>query len=120
MLTRAVTGLFLVGLFSASTGTAASHTGEETPRYEWDGVARIVAVGDVHGALSPLVAVLEGAGLVDPDLAWTGGDTHLVLLGDLVDRGPDDRAILDLVGRLQDEARAAGGHVRGLPGLLDV
>jgi len=42
------------------------------------------------------------------------------LCGDLVDRGPDDRAILDLVRRLQKEAKSAGGAVHALLGNHEV
>jgi hypothetical protein len=72
---------------------------------------RVVAFGDVHGAYPALVELLQTAGLVDSELHWTGGRTHAVSLGDLLDRGPDVRQVLDLVMRLQGEARAAGGDV---------
>ena len=72
---------------------------------------RIVAVGDVHGAYDELVALLTATAIIDEGLRWAGGDTHLVSLGDLVDRGPDSRAVMDLLMRLSEEATAAGGRV---------
>ena len=51
---------------------------------------------------------------------WAGGRTHLVQLGDVVDRGPDSRKVLDLLERLQDEARRAGGGVHPLLGNHEV
>ncbi|QDV34340.1 metallophosphoesterase family protein [Tautonia plasticadhaerens] len=48
---------------------------------------RLLALGDVHGCLAALDAVVEAAG-VGP------GDT-LVTLGDYVDRGPDSRGVVD-------------------------
>ena len=74
-------------------------------------VPRVVAFADVHGAYSELVELLRATGLIDADLHWAGGTTHAVSLGDLLDRGPDVRRVLDLIMRLQDEARAAGGSV---------
>jgi hypothetical protein len=65
-------------------------------KWEWDGVDRIVALGDVHGRYDQMTAILQGTGLTDEQLRWMGGDDHLVLCGDLVDRGPDDRAVVDL------------------------
>ncbi len=72
---------------------------------------RIVAIGDVHGAYDALVEVLGAANLVDDGLAWSGGDSVLVQTGDLLDGGSGVRAVLDLMMRLQSEARAAGGDV---------
>ena len=76
----------------------------------WTDVPRVVAFGDVHGAYSALVELLRATGVVGPDLRWTGGNAHVVSLGDLTDRGPDTRQVLDLVMRLQREAEAAGGR----------
>ena len=71
---------------------------------------RVVAVGDVHGAYDGLVAILGETGVVDGDLAWSGGTTRLVQIGDLLDRGAEVRPVMDLVMRLQREAEAAGGR----------
>jgi hypothetical protein len=79
--------------------------------YRFSGVERVVAIGDVHGALDELVVVLRGVELVDEELAWIGGQTHLVSLGDLVDRGDRGRQVMDLLMRLQAEAEAAGGAI---------
>jgi hypothetical protein len=100
--------------------TFATPTLEAASRWEWDGIDRIVALGDVHGHYDQLTAILEGTGLVDGQLRWTGGDDHLVLCGDLVDRGPDDRAVVDLAKRLQKEAESAGGRVHVLLGNHEV
>jgi hypothetical protein len=80
-------------------------------RAVWKGVPRVVVVGDVHGAYGPLVELLQATGMIGSNLEWTGGDTHLVSLGDLLDRGAAARNVMDLVMRLQREAAAAGGHV---------
>jgi hypothetical protein len=77
----------------------------------WTGASRVVAVGDVHGAYRELVDVLEATGVIDADLRWSGGETHLVSVGDLLDRGADSRRVLDLLMRLQGEAVEHGGQV---------
>ena len=76
-----------------------------------DAPDRIVAVGDVHGSSDGLVTILEESGLIDDDLRWTGGDTTLIQLGDLLDRGVRVREVMDLVMRLQEEAPGTGGEV---------
>jgi hypothetical protein len=82
----------------------------------WTGVDRIVAVGDLHGDCENFVLILKGTGMVDDDLRWTGGKTHLVQTGDILDRGTEAKKILDLLMRLEKEAEAAGGMVHVLLG----
>jgi len=81
-----------------------------------DGVERIVAIGDVHGAYDRFVEILKVAGLIDDRLHWAGGRAHLVQTGDVVDRGPDSRKAIDLLRQLADEAPKAGGAVHPLIG----
>jgi hypothetical protein len=83
---------------------------------EWSGVERIVAVGDVHGAYDRFVEILKAAELVDPDLHWKAGKTHLVQTGDIPDRGPSPRKAFDLLIRIEKEALEAGGRVHALIG----
>ncbi len=89
-------------------------------QYAWDNVDRVIAVGDVHGAYPELVSLLQAAQVIDAQLRWTGGSTHLVSLGDLLDRGPQSAKAMDLLMRLQDEARSSGGHVHVLLGNHEV
>jgi hypothetical protein len=77
---------------------------------------RIVAVGDVHGAFEDFVGILQTAGVIDAKRAWSGGTTILVQTGDVFDRGPGVRDALDLLMRLEGEARRAGGRVEALLG----
>jgi hypothetical protein len=85
-----------------------------------EGVRRIVAFADVHGAYPELVSVLREAGVVDEALRWQAGDTHLVSTGDLVDRGADSRKVMDLLMRLEGEAAKGGGAVHVLLGNHEV
>jgi hypothetical protein len=72
--------------------------------------ARLVAIGDVHGAFDELAALLQRTALVDANLDWRGGSSRLVLLGDVLDRGAGSRRALELVMQLQGEAAQAGGE----------
>jgi hypothetical protein len=78
--------------------------------------ARIVAIGDVHGAGEPFVAILQRAGLIDAQRHWTGGSTVFVQTGDLFDRGTAVREVLDLLMKLEPEASKAGGRLQLLLG----
>ena len=77
---------------------------------------RIVAVGDVHGALDQFAGILQSAGLIDANRRWSGGNAVLVQTGDVFDRGPGVRGALDLLMQLEEEARRAGGRVEALLG----
>ncbi len=83
---------------------------------DWSGVERVVAVGDVHGDFDQFVAVLRSAGVVDSRNRWTGGKTHLVQTGDVLDRGPDSRKAMELLMSLERPAQRAGGRVHALIG----
>ncbi|CAN8295210.1 unnamed protein product [Cochlearia groenlandica] len=74
---------------------------------------RIIAVGDLHGDLSKARGALQLAGVLSsqgPD-QWIGEDTVLVQVGDILDRGDDEIAILSLLRLLDEQAKANGGAV---------
>ena len=78
--------------------------------------ARLVAIGDVHGDLGATRAVLRLAGAIDDRDTWIGGELAVIQLGDLLDRGDDEQAIVDLFEKLEKEAAAAGGSFTWLLG----
>ena len=82
--------------------------------------ARIVAIGDIHGAYDEFAAILQRAGLVDSQLKWSGGRSILVQTGDYTDRGAGVRKVLDLLMRLEGEAKRAGGQLVPLLGNHEV
>jgi hypothetical protein len=82
----------------------------------WDSVARVVVMGDLHGDYAKFEDQLRTAGLVDARGNWAGGRTHLVQLGDVPDRAPDTRRIMDHLMRLERQAPRAGGYVHALIG----
>jgi hypothetical protein len=77
---------------------------------------RVVAIGDVHGAYERFVGILRGAGLIDGRQRWVGARARLVQTGDVLDRGPDSRKVIDLLRKLDNEASRAGGRVHALLG----
>ncbi len=79
--------------------------------YEVKTSERVVAFADVHGAYDDWVALLKEVGVVDDKLNWSGGKTHLVSVGDLIDRGPGSRQVVELLKKLDAQADAAGGAV---------
>ena len=84
--------------------------------YRWENVDRIVAIGDLHGDYDHYLAVLQAAGIVDRRGRWIAGDTHLVQVGDIPDRGPDTRRIIAHMAGLARQASKRGGRVHNLMG----
>jgi hypothetical protein len=91
-----------------------------TYAYEIDTDQKVVTFGDVHGAYDELVQILSEAQVIDAQTNWVGGKTHLVSLGDLVDRGRDSRKVIELVMKLEQQAEAAGGAVHVVLGNHEV
>ncbi len=83
------------------------------PAADWrfSGADRVVAVADIHGAYDAFVRILRQSDVIDDELRWAGDTTHLVIVGDVLDRGPDSRQAMDLIMRLQTEAATMGGRV---------
>ena len=79
----------LAALFLAAPPQAAART-----ECVWTGVQRIVAIGDLHGDYDHFFRLLRRSALVDSDGNWTGGKTHLVQMGDVMDRGKEAKNCL--------------------------
>jgi hypothetical protein len=88
--------------------------------WHWRDVPRVVAISDVHGAHEAMVRTLQSAGVIDDDAHWNGGETHLVVTGDLLDRGPASRQAMELLMQLEEQALLAGGRVHVLLGNHEV
>lgn len=81
---------------------------------------RIAAVSDIHGNLPGLVSLLMAHGVVGPTRAWTFGSGHLVVAGDVFDRGSQVTEVLWLLRSLEAQALVAGGRVHVLLGNHEV
>lgn len=106
----------ILALALAALALSLAAPARAEPQTAWDHVARVVVIGDLHGDYGKFHDQLTQAGLIDRRDNWSGGKTHLVQLGDVPDRAPDTRRILDLLIRLEPQARRAGGYVHALIG----
>lgn len=77
---------------------------------------RLVAIGDFHGDIGGARAALRAAGAIDDHDKWIGGDLVVVQTGDVLDRGDDEQAILELLEKLAGDAKASGGALIQLLG----
>lgn len=76
----------------------------------------VFALSDVEGNFNAVVNLLRRHEVIDSKLRWSYGQGHLVILGDVFDRGNHVVELLWLIYRLEDEAAAAGGNVHLLLG----
>ena len=76
---------FIRNLFTAAT--------DEIDRAAIPAGQRVYAVGDIHGRLDLFDALAEA--IEQDDAAQGPADTTVILLGDLVDRGPDSRGVIE-------------------------
>ena len=75
---------------------------------------RVIAIGDIHGCLPALDAVLAAAAPTSDDL--------VVTLGDYIDRGPDSRGVIERLLTLRKQTEVAsilGNHEEMLLAILD-
>ncbi len=77
---------------------------------------RIAALSDIHGNLAGMTTLLQAHGVIDAKRQWTFGRGHLVVLGDVFDRGGRVTDCLWLLRHLEVRARKAGGRVHMILG----
>lgn len=88
-------------------------------------VQRMVVIGDIHGCYSSFIKILRKAQLIDTKSNWAGRNTHMVLIGDILDRGgrignySDEQSeykLFKLINKLIVQSKQAGGNVHVLLG----
>ena len=72
---------------------------------------RLLAISDLEGDFDAMVSLLSANGVIDSSLDWIYGKSHLVLIGDMVDRGTNVVPLLWLIYKLETQAKQAGGEV---------
>ncbi len=83
-------------------------------------VSKVLALGDIHGNYKALLNYLITNKIINKKLNWIWGDGHLVLLGDVFDRGNKVTESLWLIYQLDIKARKQGGRVHMLLGNHEV
>jgi hypothetical protein len=81
---------------------------------------RLIALADIEGNFDGLISFLRNNAVIDDNFDWNFGTGHLVINGDLVDRGAFPMAILWLIYKLEKQAEEAGGRVHVVLGNHDL
>ena len=89
---------------------------KDTQRQKWSGNSRIIAIGDNHADLFHTQRALQVARVIDENLVWTGKDTVVVQTGDVIDRGVEEREVIDFYEQLRPQAAAQGGRIVNMNG----
>ncbi|MBN2666444.1 MAG: metallophosphoesterase [Bacteroidales bacterium] len=76
----------------------------------------IAVISDIHGNYPVYTDLLKVTGIIDDDLNWNFGKGHLVILGDMFDRGDMVTEVLWHLFGLEIQAEKAGGKVHVLLG----
>ena len=63
-------------------------------------------IGDIHGHSEPLTRLLDKLGYAMTDGVYRDPDRKVIFLGDFIDRGPDQRGVLEIVRPMIDEGAA--------------
>jgi len=77
---------------------------------------KIAAFSDIHGQFGLMTQLLQANRIIDDKGQWQFGDGHLVLTGDVFDRGPQVTEALWMLYALEAQAKKAGGDVHLLLG----
>lgn len=86
------------------------------PDWQYRRPEKVFVMSDPHGRLDCVISLLQGNGVIDKDYRWSFGNNHLMVIGDIFDRGKDVPQIFWLFYKLEDEAAKAGGTVSFLLG----
>lgn len=81
---------------------------------------RVVAIGDLHGDLAVARRALQIGRVLDEADHWIGGNSVVVQTGDILDRGDEERPLLEWFERLAGIAKDGGGAVYRVQGNHEV
>jgi len=77
---------------------------------------KIFVISDPHANIDAFLSILKAGKIIDDNLNWSYANNHLVILGDVFDRGDDATTIFWLIYKLEKEALAVGGKLHFLIG----
>ncbi|MDP2562217.1 metallophosphoesterase [Psychrobium sp. 1_MG-2023] len=77
----------------------------------YDKPSKVLAMSDLEGNFDAMTGLLHANGVINDALDWRYGSGHLVLIGDMVDRGINVVPLLWLIYKLEAQAQLAGGQV---------
>jgi hypothetical protein len=86
---------------------------------------RIIVIGDIHGDYNAFINVLKKSNIINSNLEYIGGKSHVVQVGDILDRKPreldgsdedSEAKIISLIMELQIKSYLQGGGYHAVLG----
>ena len=84
------------------------------------GVKKLFMVSDIHGQYKIFRTLLQKHKVVNKKMTWRWGKGHLVVLGDIFDRGSQVTELLWTIYTLEKQAKKKGGRVHFMLGNHEV
>ncbi len=105
-----------LGISGGGAGSGVSGAQSFAHVYTASTYTTLFAMSDVHGHLAELTTLLQKGSLISAatppsNVVWTGGDATLVIVGDMIDKGPASLEVLAFAMALQAAAKNGGGDV---------
>ncbi|MDE1206853.1 metallophosphoesterase [Tenacibaculum larymnensis] len=82
----------------------------------FNNIRKIAALSDIHGQYDLAIEILKNNKVIDSKLNWNFGKGHLIIVGDIFDRGDKVNETLWLIYKLEHQAKRKGGRVHFLLG----
>ena len=79
-------------------------------------IKKIAALSDIHGQYDLAIELLKNNRIIDEELNWSFEKGHLVITGDIFDRGDKVNELLWLIYKLEGQAKNKGGRIHYLLG----
>jgi len=79
-------------------------------------IKKIAALSDIHGQYDLAIELLKNNKIIDEELNWSFDKGHLVITGDIFDRGDKVNELLWLIYKLENQAKNKGGRLHYLLG----
>ena len=92
-----------MGMFLVLTYMFSNSMSSKEPDY-------IIAIGDIHGDIVAFKKTLQINGIINDRDEWIFGSNTVIQMGDLIDRGENDREVLEYAMNLENIAKNAGGE----------
>ncbi len=87
---------------------------------EYNDVVKLIAVADIHGQYEIFERLMRKSNVIDENNNWVFGSGHLLINGDVFDRGNRVTESLWLIFKLENQANLVGGKVHLLLGNHEV